>query len=386
MNISKSKKYKLMKMKSKKNKKYYGGTTIDESNSTQDTIVNVEGGKKILKNEEKDDLPPGVISEITNGIRNSTTPIISSLAKSIATGANSFADNLKTDDTNIGEKTKDTDKNKEKEVPGILGLGYQAAQNLAVKTIDSVNDIIHKKKNEETIVGAVARTTEIGKDIMDKSFDKINKTLNSPEFKDKIKETSEIAAGVVNEVVDNLDKPLEKFADKIGVASAEAASGVTSGVIKVATDAAAAVPGVGAVVELGKIANDATSSAASVVEAVKHSVDAFTELTNNVANFNKLDKLSKLKKGGENGEYNEYNNEKDNCDNENIVNLTGGKKIQNLKKYISEKNKIIERTNKSIDEFMEPDRKNIFNNVKKPKTNKRLLKRKAKSKKVRFSL
>jgi hypothetical protein len=74
-------------------------------------------------------------------------------------------------------------KNKEKEVPGILGLGYQAAQNLAVKTIDSVNDIIHKKKNEETIVGAVARTTEIGKDIMDKSFDKINKTLNSPEFK-----------------------------------------------------------------------------------------------------------------------------------------------------------------------------------------------------------
>jgi hypothetical protein len=62
------------------------------------------------------------------------------------------------------------------------------------------------------------------------------------------------------------------------------------------------------------------------------------------------------------------------------------KKIQNLKKYISEKNKIIERTNKSIDEFMEPDRKNIFNNVKKPKTNKRLLKRKAKSKKVRFSL
>jgi hypothetical protein len=382
MNISKSKKYKLMKMKSRKNKKYYGGATINENNDNLDIDFNVEGGNTNLK-DEKDRLPPGVISEIADGIRNSTTPVLTSLAKSIATGANAFADNLKIGNKNTGDKNTNSSKTDAGEgVPGILGLGYQTAQNMAVKTIDSVNDIIQKKQNEESIIGAVARTAEIGKNIIDKSVDKFNETLNSPDFKDKIEETSEIAAKVVNKVVDNLDEPLEKFADKIGVASAQAASGVTSGVIKVVTDAAAAVPGVGAAVELGKIANDATASAASVVEAAKNSVDAFTELTNNVANFNKLDKLDKLDKlsklkGGENKEYNDFDN------------LTGGKKIQNLKKYISEKNKIIERTNKSIDDFMEPTEKgikNIFNNVKKAKTNKRLLKRKAKSKKVRFFL
>jgi len=382
MTISKKcKNYKLIK--TKKNKKHYGGT----SNANQD--FNVEGGKKIKNDKKEDDndsSPPGVITEISDGIRNSTTPVLSSLAKSIATGANAFADNLKIDESNKNGSKKE----EKKEIPGVLGLGFQAAQNAAVSVIDKVNDTIKDNKNQETVIGAVARTAEIGKDIIEKSVDVVDKTLNSQKMRDKIEETSEIAAEVVNKVVDNLDEPLEKFADKIGEAGADATSGVTSGIIKVVTDGAAAVPGVGAAVELGKIANDATSSAASVVEAAKNSVNAFTELTNDVTNLTRLNKLSNLKKlnkkGGEytindNNEYddddNDYDNDNNDDDNDYDTNsLVGGKKIQNYKRYIDEKNKIIRRTNNSIKEFIKP----------KPKTNKRLLKRKIKSKKVRFSL
>jgi len=335
---------KYKQLKTKKNVKQYGSGYI-------------EGGKNLknLNGEQGDNIiTPGVVDELSNGLYKLVTPIAKSTAKSIATGINSFANNLNVKETEFNKNNNFNEQTKE--IPGLLGLGYNSAQNVAVNVIDSMNDIIDKNKNQQTIIGAVSRTADIGKDIIEQSVDVANKTLNSGEMANKIEDTSGIAAEVIDNVVDNLDKPLNKFANKIGKASANAASGVASGLVKVASDSASAIPGLNVVIAGLDMANDVASTAASVVEATKNSVNAVSELTNEISDIARL-KRDKL-------------------------NIRGGSKdIHNYKKYVNEKYKIINRTNKSIDEFINNKNINIpvYN-----KTFKKLFKNRVKSKKVRF--
>ena len=98
MTISKKcNKYKLLK--TKKNKKYFGG------NNSFNHVTHVEGGKKhkekeetekTEETEEKDstNFAPGIFEEIKDGVGKSVKPVISTLASSAATGFKSFADNI----------------------------------------------------------------------------------------------------------------------------------------------------------------------------------------------------------------------------------------------------------------------------------------------------
>jgi hypothetical protein len=86
--------------------------------------------------------------------------------------------------------------------------------------------------------------------------------------------------------VDAMNKPIDKAIDKFNQAGEEATSGILSGAIKVGTDALAAVPGAGAIVEMGKIINDTSKAVGSVVEAGSEAVstasDLFTETNENI--------------------------------------------------------------------------------------------------------
>ena len=217
--------------------------------------------------------------------------------------------------------------------------------------IENINDVLESPKVGESLNEAAEETAEIG----EKLLENFNEKFNSPEFKEEAKIALDNAADYANIAVDAMDEPINKAVDQLNEAGTKAASGAISGIVKVGTDALAAVPGAGAIIEIGKIANDASKAVGDVVSASSQAVSTVSKVVEETGkNLDEgLDKLDEKKK---------------------------------------EAMKISNRTNKSIKTFENP----IGNAVKTigkvgktggaHKTKRRLFKSKAKSKSVRFSI
>lgn len=208
--------------------------------------------------------------------------------------------------------------------------------------IENVNEVLGSDAVKETTEQAAEKTADIIKD----GAETFNEALNDPEVKAELKEAIENAGEVGEVVVEAAKKPIEKAVDVTADSVSKASGAALAGFIKVGTDAMAAVPGVGAVIEVGKMLNDGSKAASAVVEAGSEAVevasDAFIETKENV------DK---------------------------------GLKILEEKKKIGEQ--ISSRTSKSIKDFENPVTSQAGGGR---KTTRRLLNRKHKSKKVRFSI
>jgi hypothetical protein len=215
----------------------------------------------------------------------------------------------------------------------------QSAYNFANKgkevLIQNINDFIESPK--------IAKISQQGEDYLGD----FNNKINNPIFKKQANETLENVSDYMEMGLKAMDKPIDEAIVKLNDAGTKAASGTLSSAIKVGTDAIAAIPGIGAVVELGKIANDASKGISSLVDAgsqVSETVDDFfTDVNKN------MDQLSQ--KGGE----------------------------------------IMERTIHSIDEFHQPIRSTLRSSLRTSlrstlKKNKKFIRRKNKTKRVRFSL
>jgi hypothetical protein len=81
-----------------------------------------------------------------------------------------------------------------------------------------------------------------------------------------------------------MDQPINKALDKLHEAGIKAAASSVSGVIKVGTDAMAAVPGVGAIVELGKVVNDVSTAVGNVVGAASDATNTVSKLVKETSN------------------------------------------------------------------------------------------------------
>ena len=214
--------------------------------------------------------------------------------------------------------------------------------------IENINDVLVSPKVGESLNEAAEETAEIG----EKLLENFNEKFESPEFKEEAKIALDNAADYANIAVEAMDEPINKAVDQLNEAGTKAASGAISGIIKVGTDALAAVPGAGAIIEIGKIANDASKAVGDVASASSQAASTISKVVEETGkNLDEgLDKLDEKKK---------------------------------------EAMQISNRTNKSIKSFENP----IGNSVKTigktggaHKTKRRLLKRKAKSKRVRFSI
>lgn len=248
--------------------------------------------------------------------------------------------------------------------------------------IENVNDIL-----QNPAVGKTA--SEAGTDIAETSSEilgSFNEAVNSPEFKEETKVALDNAAEIASIVVKSADKPLNEAIDVVNEAGTKALGAASSGAIKVATDALAAIPGAGAIVEIGKIVNDVSSAAGDVVEASTSATEAISkavvETSNNINEG--IDKLEEAKHKAENltnmpsmPQINNRNIQKPN------LQTAGG-----LKKFSNEKYQVAGRISESINEFNDPIHFSIIKGGKgnNNKTKKHLLKNKRKSKRVRFNL
>lgn len=228
--------------------------------------------------------------------------------------------------------------------------------------VENINDVLGSKKVEESVTDAANETAAIG----EKLLENINEKISTPKLKEETKKVLENAADYVEIAVEAMDEPINKAVDELNKAGTTAAAGIASGVVKVGTDALAAVPGVGAVIEVGKMANDASAAAGDVVKAAS---DASSTMSRVVEETSK-----NIEEGLEKKEL-----EKNELEN-NMNNMKGG--MANFKEINKGGMKIYNRVNNSINQFENPLVTSSGSKTRRKHRNKP----KPKTKRVRFAI
>jgi len=254
----------------------------------------------------------------------------------------------------------------------------KVADGTSAAILENVNDVLESPEVQHSVVETAQQTAKDAVNLLNK----VNEALDTPELKAAAETTLNNAAEYTNIAVEAMDKPIDKVIDKVNESGTKAAAGVASGFVKVATDAAAAVPGAGAIIDIGKMVNDSTAAVGKVVEAASTSVenisDAVEETTENFKEG--VEKLNDAKNAVEN---------KANVLGNSASNVLG-KGTTSLNKLNTEGINTLNRVNESMDAFHDPLKNNITATnpvtVGGRKSRRKLLKRKAKSKRVRFAL
>ena len=333
---TKIKRKKLLK-RTKKNKKYYAGG-IDSK--TENTISTQEEKPR---------------EGIVDMLKDKVTGIVKSVGE-YATDKGLRLFGLqpikKHESTEAGvddsiNKLGDAASNVVSDVESVGASIANVANKGSAAVLENINEVLGSPKVNETITQAAQHT----KDIIENQLENINKIASEPKFKEEAKKVLDNVAEYTDIAVDAMDKPIDKAIDKLNQAGELAASGALYVSIKVATDAMDAVPGAGAIVEAGKMINDVSKAASSVVEAGSEAASTLSDLY--------VDTSENIEKG---------------------------------MKELEEKKKLAEnisnRTTESIKEFENPT-KNLPSIPKLKggfKTKKNLSKLNGKSKRVRFSL
>lgn len=286
----------------------------------------------------------GVIDIIGNKIGDATSFVVD---KAEDIGLNAFGLERIDSSKENNEATNSVNNSVEKignAASGVVSDVGNVLNKTSAAVIDNVNEVLGSPTVSESV-------TEAGKEtaaITGKLAETFNNAMDNPEVKAEVEEAIENAGEIGAVVVKAAEQPI-KEATRVGVEAGTKALGAAgSGLIKVGTDMLGAVPGIGAIIDIGKMINDGSKAASAVVEAGSEAIetasDAFTETTENVKQG--LKDLDEKKK---------------------------------LSQHISN------RTTKSINEFENP-LPNTSQSAGGRKTRRRLFKNKAKSKRVRFAM
>lgn len=218
--------------------------------------------------------------------------------------------------------------------------------NLVDKTgatiINNVNEVLESDSAKETTLQAAQNTAQFIKE----RAQQFNESFNKPEVKAEIKESIKNLGEIASIVIEEGREPLNKAVDVAAEATQKASSAAVSGAVRVGTSALSAVPYLGAVISLGKMINDGSKAASSMVEAGSEAAeaasDAFIQTKENVEN-----------------------------------------KLKDLEEKKEMANKISSRTTNSIKDFENPITSQVAGYR---KSRRRLIKPRVKSKRVRFAI
>lgn len=230
---------------------------------------------------------------------------------------------------------------------GVISDIKNVADKTGAAIIENVNEVLGSNVVKESTQQAAENTAEIVKE----GAEVFNAALNSPEVKEELKEAIDNAAQVGTVAIKAAEQPINEAADVLAQTVPRAAASSVAGLIKVGTDAMAAVPYLGAAIEFGKMLNDGSKAVSGVVEATTDAVEAGSDLIiETKENFDK-----------------------------------GMAMLEKTKKMAEE---ISNRTNESINDFESPLNKfkNTATQAAGGKTRKRFFRKRGKSKRVRFAI
>jgi vacuolar-type H+-ATPase subunit H len=219
--------------------------------------------------------------------------------------------------------------------------------------IANINDVLKNPEVGKSVIETAKETAAIGEKILEN----FNDNLSTPKMKEEAKQALDNAADYAEIFVKAMDEPIDGAIDELNKAGTKVASAAASGGIKVFTDALGAVPGVGAIIDIGKMANDTGKALSEISEAASEAAGTVSKVTKEISeNVDQgLDTLDEQKK---------------------------------------EAAKIANRTTQSINQFQNPlnTAQNSLNNLKPKsvlsggKTRRKQFKRNVKSKRVRFAI
>ena len=167
-------------------------------------------------------------------------------------------------------KTPEEIKAVSENVSGIVSEADKVGTNL----LKNINDKLSSEEVKDTISDTAQKTAEITENLLEN----FNKNFSTPELKEETKEALKNAAEYSEIVVEAMDEPLNKGIDVLNEAGTKAASGIASGAVKVGTDVVAAIPGVGAIVDIGKMLNDGSAAVGDVVEAGSQATSTISKI------------------------------------------------------------------------------------------------------------
>lgn len=259
--------------------------------------------------------------------------------------------------------------------------------------VSNINEVLGSEIVNTSLKETAQQLAETGTKILHD----FNEVVSTPEFKQETKMAMDNAAEIAKIAIEASEEPVNEAIDVLNEAGTKAIAGVSSGAIKVATDAMAAIPGYGAIVEVGKMANDISAAAGDVVEATTTATEATSKAVQEISkNINEgIQKIEETKKHVEDikdvatnissvpsVKYANVPNFASQNDQVKMVQRGG------FKKMIKEKYQVAGRIHESIDEFNNPIHYSILKGGKGnyAKTKKYSMNSKGKTKRVRFFL
>jgi len=368
MNKTKQNKRRRITKKTRKYKKYYGGS-VELSNPESVKENKTEGVIDIIGNKLS-----GYTGRIINYGKEKGLRLLGlqTIKPSDVEANVAAAESQKIDET-LNQATE-----------GISKIGsdvVNVADKASAAIIENINDVLQSPEVGKSVSEAAGDIAETGT----KLLSEFNKVANTPEFKQQTKVAIDNAAEIAEIAIQAADKPITEAVDVLNEAGEKAVAGVASGAVKAATDVAAAVPFYGSIIDMGKMVNDVTAAAQDVVEASTTATEAVSKAVKETSeNINEgLEKLEAAKQKVDNlsgsmpqmpqvPKINSQNIQKQ------MIQAAGG-----LKKMNSEKYQVAGRIIDSINEFKDPIN---FSIIKGGKTKKHHVKSKGKSKRVRFNL
>lgn len=224
-------------------RKYYGG-----QQAPGNSVQGVQSDKKVFIKHE------GILTELANKVVNLLKPVLKiGLTKAL----NALEPAEGTETANVQVPAQDSRlKQAGRTAADILNKGLALVLN-------QVNTVLAGSGVQTSIDAQAARATELVTDIFSRVADK----LQDPKLQEQARLAGDELAIYAKILVDAMREPLTELVGILSQAGLKATSAITVGIIKVVTDAMAAVPGVGAVIEVGKIANDVSRAIGDAAEA-----------------------------------------------------------------------------------------------------------------------
>lgn len=155
----------------------------------------------------------------------------------------------------------------------LLGIGKRKP-NLAAAALHEVNQAADSPDLTHSIEAAAKETATIA----EKALHTFNAALSTDGMKTETKRALDNAAQYTEMALTSMDEPIDLALDKLNEAGSKAASSMAKGAVKVGSSVLSAIPGVGAVMALGNIADNVAHTAEQVTESVADAVDAVTEV------------------------------------------------------------------------------------------------------------
>jgi len=316
---------------SKRRIKKIKNKTIKKGGTTTESIKSIDPPRE------------GLIDMIGDKLSSVATSAVTKIAD---TGLNIAGLERVDKNNNEGDTTKNVDENIEKIGNAASGI-VTDVKNVADKTgsaiIQNVNEVLGSNTVKETTAQAAEDTANIIKE----SAEKFNDALNNPVVKTQVKEAIENASELGTVFVKAAEKPVNEAIQHTAESLNQALPKLGSAATKTFTDSLLVTP-LGPIIEVGNIINDVTKATSAAVEAgtdaIEVASDAFIETKKNVEE--------------------------------------GLKDLQEKKKMVDQ---ISNRTTKSINQFENPISQ-TQNGGRKTSTRRKHIKRKGKSKRVRFAM